>query len=198
MDSVRDLATYEAANQSPPYVDVDLFGSDQPLQDAIAASAGGADTADLSAFGRRWGTAAMFDLGRQANENTPKLNTFDSKGFRLDAVEFHPAYHRFLAESMAAGLHASTWGEDLRPGPRPGPGPRHPRRALLYGRADRDRPSLSHHDAPRRRRRARGRARARGHARAEDCRARIRPALAALEREDGHHARHGNDGKAGR
>jgi len=119
MDSVRDLATYEAANQSPPYVDVDLFGSDQPLQDAIAASAGGADTADLSAFGRRWGTAAMFDLGRQANENTPKLKTFDSKGFRLDAVEFHPAYHRFMAESMAAGLHASTWDEDLRPAAAP-------------------------------------------------------------------------------
>ena len=119
MDSVRDLATYEAANQSPPYVDVDLFGSDQPLQDAIAASAGGADTADLSAFGRRWGTAAMFDLGRQANENTPKLKTFDSKGFRLDAVEFHPAYHRFMAESMAAGLHASTWDEGLRPAASP-------------------------------------------------------------------------------
>src|SRR6202048_4586681 len=119
MDSVRDLATYEAANQSPPYVDVDLFGSDQPLQDAIAASAGGADTADLSAFGRRWGTATMFDLGRQANENTPKLKTFDSKGFRLDAVEFHTAYHRFMAESMAAVCHASTWDEDLRPAAAP-------------------------------------------------------------------------------
>ena len=119
MDSVRDLATYEAANQSPPYVDVDLFGSDQPLQDAIAASAGGVDSSGLFAFGRRWGTATMFDLGRQANENTPKLKTFDSKGFRLDAVEFHPAYHRFMAESMAAGLHASTWDEDLRPAAAP-------------------------------------------------------------------------------
>ena len=119
MDRARDLASYEAANQSPPYVDVDLFGSDQPLQDAIAAHASRNDLTDLFAFGRRWGTAEMLDLGRVANENTPKLKTFDSRGFRLDTVEFHPAYHRFMAESMAAGLHASTWETDLRPAAAP-------------------------------------------------------------------------------
>jgi putative acyl-CoA dehydrogenase len=110
---------YEQANQSPPYVDIDLFGSDAPLQSAVAGNGGGNDTADLFAFGRRWGTAAMFDLARAANENTPSLKTFDSKGFRLDMVEFHPAYHGFMGESMAAGLHASTWESDLRPAAAP-------------------------------------------------------------------------------
>jgi len=119
MDSARDHAAYEQANQSPPYVDVDLFGSDQPLQAAMAAHAGTNDTTDLFAFGRRWGTAEMFDLGRAANENAPKLEMFDSKGLRLDTVEFHPAYHRFMAESMGAGLHASTWEKDLRPAAAP-------------------------------------------------------------------------------
>jgi putative acyl-CoA dehydrogenase len=111
--------TDEVLNQSPPYVDVDLYGSDQPLQNAVAANGGREDTAALAEFGRCWGTAEMFELAREANENPPKLRTFDAKGFRLDTVEFHPAYHHFMAESIAAGLQASTWRSDLRPAPAP-------------------------------------------------------------------------------
>src|SRR5215468_652989 len=54
----------------------------------------------LAAFGRRWGSGEMFALGRQANEQPPNLVTFDAKGFRRDAVEFHPAYHLFMAETI--------------------------------------------------------------------------------------------------
>jgi putative acyl-CoA dehydrogenase len=101
----------EIANQSPPYQDVDLYCSDRPLQEAIAANGGG-DTAALSAFGIRWGTADMFDLAYQANESPPKLERFDARGFRRDVVLFHPAYHHFMRESIAAGLHASTWSTE--------------------------------------------------------------------------------------
>src|SRR5260370_11048494 len=94
------LGTHEVLNQSPPYVDVDLYGSDQPLQDALAANGGREETAALADFGRRWGTAKMLELARAANENPPKLRTFDARGFRLDTVEFHPAYHHFMAESI--------------------------------------------------------------------------------------------------
>ncbi len=107
--------THEVFNQSPPYENVDLFSSDAPLVAAVKAndSAGdlAADMAALSAFGKAWGTAERFALARQANENTPKLKTFDPKGFRSDTVEFHPAYHGFMQDSVAAGLHASTWTE---------------------------------------------------------------------------------------
>ena len=101
--------THEVFNQSPPYEDVDLFSNDAPLQEAVAANGGGADAAALAAFGRQWGSAGMFALGREANENPPKLHAFDAKGFRRDTVEFHPAFHRLMAESVASGLHASTW-----------------------------------------------------------------------------------------
>jgi putative acyl-CoA dehydrogenase len=104
--------THDIFNQSPPYEDVDLFASDPALRDAVEANGAGAEAAALSRFGRHWGTAAMFDAARVANENTPKLKTFDTKGFRRDVVEFHPAYHGFMAESMKAGLHASTWKAD--------------------------------------------------------------------------------------
>ncbi len=99
-------------NQSPPYEDIDLYTSDQPLRDAVTANgAAGEDTA-LLAFGRRWGSAEMFDAARLANENGPKLKIFDAKGFRRDVVEFHPAYHAFMAQSMADGLHSMTWKAD--------------------------------------------------------------------------------------
>ena len=118
MSPLAPFETHEVTNQSPPYVDIDLFASDRPLQRAVAANGGG-ETQALSDFGRRWGSAEMFDLARQANENPPKLKAFDAKGFRRDVVEFHPAYHRFMAESIAAGLHASTWQDDARPAPAP-------------------------------------------------------------------------------
>ena len=119
MAALDHFDTHEVTNQSPPYVDVDLYASDRPLQDAVASNGGGAETQALSAFGRHWGTAAMLDLAREANENPPKLKTFDAKGFRRDVVEFHPAYHRFMAESIAAGLQASTWRDDAMPAPAP-------------------------------------------------------------------------------
>jgi putative acyl-CoA dehydrogenase len=109
----------DTANQSPPYVDVDLYASDRPLQSAVAGNGAGSEAAALAAFGKHWGSAEMFDLARQANENLPILRAYDGKGFRRDVVEFHPAYHRFMAESVAAGLAASTWRDDATPAPAP-------------------------------------------------------------------------------
>src|SRR5215813_13453372 len=109
----------ELANQSPPYEDVDLFGSDRPLQDAVASNTGGDATEALAAFGRRWGAAAMFELGRQANAHPPQLEVLDPQGFRCDTVEFHPAYHDLMAESVAEGLSSSTWSADATAAPPP-------------------------------------------------------------------------------
>jgi putative acyl-CoA dehydrogenase len=109
MTTVPRFDTDEVFNQSPPYENIDLFGSDLPLREAVDANGGNGETAALSVFGRQWGTAEMFSLARRANENPPKLYTFDPKGFRRDVVEFHPAYHDLMRTSIAAGLHCSTW-----------------------------------------------------------------------------------------
>jgi putative acyl-CoA dehydrogenase len=109
------FATHEVLNQSPPFVDVNLFALDRPLADAVAANGGGAAQGELSEFGRHWGSAAMAERGKLANENTPKLRTFDSRGYRRDQVEFHPAYHELMAHSAHAGLHNSTWDAAGRP-----------------------------------------------------------------------------------
>src|SRR5580692_7462601 len=111
--------THEVTNQSPPFADVDLFGLDRPLQDAVLANGAGGETKALAAFGQRWGTAEMLDLGRRANENPPQLRAFDANGVRRDFVEYHPAYHLFMAESVAARLQASTWRADGSAAPAP-------------------------------------------------------------------------------
>jgi putative acyl-CoA dehydrogenase len=111
--------THEVFNQSPPYENINLFASDQPLREAVVANGAAQEAAALSAFGEQWGAATVFTLGRQANENTPKLHAFDAKGFRRDAVEFHPAYYQLLGKSIAAGLHASTWTDAGKRAPPP-------------------------------------------------------------------------------
>ena len=111
--------TQDVFNQSPPFVDVDLYTTDRPLQEAVGANGGTAPASVLSAFGRHWGSASMFEQGRLANEFPARLKTSDAKGQRLDIVEFHPAYHRFMAESMKAGLHDMTWRADGTRAPAP-------------------------------------------------------------------------------
>jgi putative acyl-CoA dehydrogenase len=103
--------TTDVFNQSPPFEDVDLFTLDPALVEAVTANGGESARQELADFGRHWGSAAMAQRGRIANENTPKLKTFDARGFRRDEVEFHPAYHELMAHSAHAGLHNSTWNE---------------------------------------------------------------------------------------
>ncbi|WP_338689342.1 isovaleryl-CoA dehydrogenase [Bradyrhizobium sp. 26S5] len=109
------FTTHDVFNQSPPFWDVDLFTADAPLVAAVAANGGAAATAELSDFGKQWGSAVMAERGRVANENTPKLRMFDARGNRRDEVEFHPAYHELMAHSAHAGVHNSTWTADGRP-----------------------------------------------------------------------------------
>jgi putative acyl-CoA dehydrogenase len=111
--------THEVTNQSPPFADVDLFGLDRPLQEAVRANGAAAEAKALAAFGQRWGAAEMFDLARRANENPPQLRAFDAHGVRQDFIEFHPAYHLFMAESVSARLQASTWRADGSAAPAP-------------------------------------------------------------------------------
>jgi putative acyl-CoA dehydrogenase len=110
--TVTSFATHEVFNQSPPLGDVDLYSSDAALTDAVAAFGAGQSASSLAAFGKKLGASEMSELARLANEYTPKLRSHDRQGRRADVVEFHPAYHRFMEESIKAGVHASVWAGD--------------------------------------------------------------------------------------
>src|SRR5260370_10610537 len=92
-------------NQSPALGDIDLFSADKPLADAAARY--GLDLKALAACGKDYGSAATLDLGRVANENPPKLRIMDGKGNRIDFLEFHPAYHALMQQSIGFGIHTS-------------------------------------------------------------------------------------------
>jgi putative acyl-CoA dehydrogenase len=126
------FATHEVLNQSPPFENVDLFTSDRVLAEAVNREGGGAAFKRLTAFGQACGTAAAFERGRLANEYTPRLKPFDSKGHRLDVVEFHPAYHECMAMSVAEGLHCSAWDHAAVEGAKATPGANVARSAGTY------------------------------------------------------------------
>ncbi len=102
-----DLATHDVLNQPEPVGDRDLWQDDPAFQAMIAAAGGQADM--LSAYGRTLGQRDMREAARDANRHGPELVLFDSGGRRLDEVRFHPAYHRFMETSAAAGYHAVAW-----------------------------------------------------------------------------------------
>ncbi|MDB5633543.1 MAG: alkylation response protein [Tardiphaga sp.] len=108
-------ATHAALNQSPAFEDIDLFASDRPLVEAVALNEASSAYIEHSDFGQLWGSAAMAERGRLANENPPKLKIFDAQGNRRDEVEFHPAYHELMTHSVEAGIHNSTWTKHGKP-----------------------------------------------------------------------------------
>jgi len=109
------FATHEVFNQPPPLLDYNLFQSDRALRDAVAREGAGWAEAELTRVGADYGRAETIEWGFLANQNPPKLHTFDRFGRRRDEVEFHPAYHELMALAVRHGLHAAPWSED-RPG----------------------------------------------------------------------------------
>lgn len=113
------FATHVVFNQSPPFEDVNLFTGDRPLIEAVQREGGGRAVKRLTAFGAVCGSAEAFEQGRLANEFPPRLKPFDSKGRRLDTVEYHPAYHACMEISIKEGLHCSAWDHLAKPRAKP-------------------------------------------------------------------------------
>src|ERR687886_309328 len=101
--------THEVFNQSPTFVDENLYATDKVLREAVSREGGPEAQQGLQAWGAVCGSAETLDLGRLANAHGPVLRTHDAKGRRVDLVEFHPAYHELMRRSMAEGLHCATW-----------------------------------------------------------------------------------------
>ncbi|MGE0697742.1 MAG: isovaleryl-CoA dehydrogenase [Hyphomicrobiaceae bacterium] len=126
-------ATHDVANQSPPFADIDLLDTDAALADAVCREGeGAADLAELGAFARMCGSEDALELGRQANAHPPVLHAYDQKGRRRDVVEYHPAYHRLMETSAAAGLASGGWSHLAVPGEAPAAGRHVARAARLY------------------------------------------------------------------
>ena len=101
--------THDVFNQSTPWADVNLFTTNQPLQDALRLHAPGLGVEGLTALGAEMGSAEMLTHARLANTHKPQLRTHDRFGHRTDVVEFHPSYHALMGAALRHGLHATPW-----------------------------------------------------------------------------------------
>ncbi len=109
-----DLTTHAVTNQAPPLL-YDAWATDLPLQDAITREGGGFGASALATFGPIVGGELM-EHGRLANENRPKLRTFDRFGHRIDEIEFHPSYHHLMATAVAHEMPSFAWRRSGTPG----------------------------------------------------------------------------------
>ncbi len=103
--------THEVFNQAPPFEGVDLYSSNVALVEAVQREGAGWIDEQAREIGAFAGSAEAIELGRLANESPPVARTHDRFGNRIDEVDYHPAYHRFMEASISHGLHCIPWTE---------------------------------------------------------------------------------------
>ncbi|HEX7385788.1 MAG TPA: acyl-CoA dehydrogenase family protein [Castellaniella sp.] len=132
MVSVEDRqATHQVDNQVPDLPDCNLFLNDRALVEGVRREGAGAFESSLELWGRRLGTCELRRQAAEANRQVPVLRAYDRVGHRVDAVDFHPAWSRFLSLAFAQGLHSAAWTA-------PGPGAQVARSAhfLMHGQVE--------------------------------------------------------------
>ncbi|MDA8443505.1 acyl-CoA dehydrogenase family protein [Paracidovorax valerianellae] len=109
-------ATHEVFNQFNEIADYDLLATDAALQEALSRAGAESRLPALGAYARQLGSAETYALAEQANRHTPALHRFDSRGRRIDRVEFHPAWHALMALYRAQGLVSMPFEDGAQPG----------------------------------------------------------------------------------
>ncbi|MFB9777519.1 acyl-CoA dehydrogenase family protein [Brevibacterium otitidis] len=101
--------THAVFNQAPQRTDIDEYLSNAALVDAVSAFAPSADISTLEEIGELIGSSEYQRDAELANIYTPVLHTHDRWGNRIDDIEFHPAYHRVIADSLERSTHSLAW-----------------------------------------------------------------------------------------
>lgn len=105
---------HEVFNQPPLREDINLFTSDPALAEAFEVFGSGRGTQELESIGAFAGSSEAEKLSVQAERNSPRLQTHDRFGNRVDLVEYDASYHRFMHESVTRGLHATAWADETK------------------------------------------------------------------------------------
>ena len=97
--------THQITNQYDEKQGYNLFDTDLVLQE-ILSRYGSRNQAHLSEFGQVVGSAEYYEYADLANKHTPILHQFDARGRRKDVIEFHPAWHKFMALNRKYAVHS--------------------------------------------------------------------------------------------
>jgi putative acyl-CoA dehydrogenase len=103
------MHTHEVFNQTPVLENVNLYDIDKPLQNFLTQFSTEWGLQSIKSFGAHMGSAEWIKKGFQANQYTPVFRSHDTKGNRIDEVDFHPAYHDIMALGIQHGLHSLPW-----------------------------------------------------------------------------------------
>ena len=96
-------------NQVPPFLGSHFLLDDAVLRESVERWAGPSTVTDLAPLGALAGTDEAQEHARLADTHPPVLRTHDSRGNRIDEVEFHPSWHWLMTQSVGAGLTAEPW-----------------------------------------------------------------------------------------
>ncbi|BAO87685.1 isovaleryl-CoA dehydrogenase [Caballeronia cordobensis] len=108
--------THEVTNQAPPLVGYDAFAFDPALVAALGREGAQWHAQALSRDGMALTQPDVVALADLANRHEPELATHNSRGVRVDALEFHPAWHELLRRLRHEGLHALPFEPSARAG----------------------------------------------------------------------------------
>ncbi|MEM5384747.1 isovaleryl-CoA dehydrogenase [Paraburkholderia phymatum] len=103
--------THDVTNQVPPLANYNLFSSDAALAAAVGREGAAWHRDALTRDGAALTTPEVLALADLANRHTPELATFNPRGERIDALEFHPAWHTLLGLLRREGLHALPFSD---------------------------------------------------------------------------------------
>ena len=106
--------THDVTNQVPPLQDYNPATS-PVLSEALIREGGEWGIDEVHEVGALGGSAKAQRWGELADRNVPVLHTHDRYGYRVDEVEYDPAYHELMNAAVTHGLHAAPWADD-RPG----------------------------------------------------------------------------------
>lgn len=94
----------------PPHMgDQDLWADDRVLREWFSFCRGEHHVDHMAKVGCVTGLDDTFEKARQANQFVPQLQAFDRYGMRINAVEFHPAYHDLMDLAVSHQLHNFAW-----------------------------------------------------------------------------------------
>jgi putative acyl-CoA dehydrogenase len=123
--------THDVLNQPPPFLDVNLFDADPALQEALEREGAGWAVDRVRDCGAAAGSAEAHEHARRAERNTPRLETHDRYGHRVDRVDYDPSWHWLLRGAVEREIHALPWRS-----PRPGAHVARAALELLWTHAD--------------------------------------------------------------
>jgi putative acyl-CoA dehydrogenase len=103
--------THVVTNQVPTLLDHNPASS-PVLMEALVREGGQWGVDEVTELGALSGSAKAIRWGELADRNQPVLHTHDRYGYRVDEVEYDPAYHELMKVAIGHGLHAAPWADE--------------------------------------------------------------------------------------